>query len=622
MTLFHGNFPENLPGHYGEYLVAQKLKEMSFPELEAWFNIDHLPGTPELDLILFDPKNGLYLIEIKSFKIDQIVSSRSDGVATTDEKRPVINPIQQIRRNQISLMNYFKLLSNNSRENVPFIQTSILWSMIRKEVWLEKFSDTYNADLSHKMIFSDDLASSSSLSWRLGHLRKHPLLGVHPNFEKNYENKITFVRNVLLTNPYLNISRSKISEIKAPSLKSQEKASEFKFGLKSYLKILRGPPGTGKTTILREIGLNHAREGAAVLYLCFNKVLATEQRREFQILGDKNENKGFIHSHDVYEFFKLYAGILPEMDWSTKIDKLLESENFKQLEYDTILIDESQDLEYAVFEMLKYITKKNYSLFISYGQGQELYSRPQEVSPSPFLKNLMQNSENIIRLNRPFRSSKAPFLVAQSFYENAPNFEKSVVWLEKYTDNKQFVEPELALEFSIPPTPDEIEIQYYLNDEMRYSFVKDKIKYILKKIDYNYEDLMILVGPESLKYKKFGNSYSDVLKILEELNAPYTDYVLSDNRKEISNNIKISTLNNSRGLSANFLLVLDFEECQNFIEKRKKLSADFSPTTRNLGYITLSRSKKTSIILLDATKINDSCNFLIKTLTWINDKLV
>ena len=69
---------------------------------------------------------------------------------------------------------------------------------------------------------------------------------------------------------------------------------------------------------------SHAREGAAVLYLCFNKVLATEQRREFQILGDKNENKGFIHSHDVYEFFKLYAGILPEMDWSTKIDKLLE----------------------------------------------------------------------------------------------------------------------------------------------------------------------------------------------------------------------------------------------------------------------------------------------------------
>jgi hypothetical protein len=133
---------------------------------------------------------------------------------------------------------------------------------------------------------------------------------------------------------------------------------------------------------------------------------------------------------------------------------------------------------------------------------------------------------------------------------------------------------------------------------------------------------MILVGPESLKYKKIGNSYSDVLKILEELNAPYTDYVLPDNRKEISNNIKISTLNNSRGLSANFLLVLDFEECQNFVEKRKKLSADFSPTTRNLGYITLSRSKKTSIILLDATKINDSCNFLIKTLTWINDKLI
>ena len=90
---------------------------------------------------------------------------------------------------------------------------------------------------------------------------------------------------------------------------------------------------------------------------------------------------------------------------------------------------------------------------------------------------------------------------------------------------------------------------------------------------------------------------------------------------EISTNIKICTLNNSRGLSANFVLILDFEECQNWVEKRKKGRADFRATTKNLGYITLSRAKKSSIILLDFTKINDSCNFLIKTDAWIKNKL-
>ena len=94
-----------------------------------------------------------------------------------------------------------------------------------------------------------------------------------------------------------------------------------------------------------------------------------------------------------------------------------------------------------------------------------------------------------------------------------------------------------------------------------------------------------------------------------------------DKIREISTNIKICTLNNSRGLSANFVLILDFEECQNWVEKRKKGRADFRATTKNLGYITLSRAKKSSIILLDFTKINDSCNFLIKTDAWIKNKL-
>ena len=120
---------------------------------------------------------------------------------------------------------------------------------------------------------------------------------------------------------------------------------------------------------------------------------------------------------------------------------------------------------------------------------------------------------------------------------------------------------------------------------------------------------------------KNGCSYSDILKILNELKAPYTDYVNSDNRREISTNIKICTLNNSRGLSANFVLILDFEECQNWVEKTKKSRAGLRATTKNLGYITLSRAKKSSIILLDFTKINDSCNFLIKTDAWIKDKL-
>ena len=72
MATIHTTLPADRPGHHGEYIVGQTLSKFSEPKLELWFDVNYIPGITDIDLILFDSQIGLYVIEIKSMKIDSI----------------------------------------------------------------------------------------------------------------------------------------------------------------------------------------------------------------------------------------------------------------------------------------------------------------------------------------------------------------------------------------------------------------------------------------------------------------------------------------------------------------------------------------------------------------------
>jgi stage III sporulation protein SpoIIIAA len=81
----------------------------------------------------------------------------------------------------------------------------------------------------------------------------------------------------------IQLSKSMSTEISRPVQDSKRIADKYALG-KPHKVSIQGPPGTGKTTILREIGLRNLAAGAKVLHVCFNKVLAADQKREYQIL--------------------------------------------------------------------------------------------------------------------------------------------------------------------------------------------------------------------------------------------------------------------------------------------------------------------------------------------------
>ena len=141
MATIHTELPEDRQGHHGEFVVGQTLKTFSNPGLELWFDINYIAGVTDLDLILLDNQVGLYLIEIKSMKIDAIQEfTMTDFVLKNDQKK--MHPKSQLLTGSLKLRDHLKRFPKlKDKKNLPFLQSTVLWSEITRKEWKHRFTD-------------------------------------------------------------------------------------------------------------------------------------------------------------------------------------------------------------------------------------------------------------------------------------------------------------------------------------------------------------------------------------------------------------------------------------------------------------------------------------------------
>jgi hypothetical protein len=631
MATIHTELPQDRQGHHGEFVVGQILKEFTNPGLELWFDVNYIAGVTDLDLILLDNQVGFYLIEIKSVNLDSIQEfTMSDFVLKMNQARS--HPKSQLLTGSLKLRDYLKRLPGlNDKTKLPFIQSTVLWSEITREEWKHRFSDPSISSFEEFCLFKDDLIGYNTLIDRLQRLWERPLLGTTaPQRARSEHGNTEAFRSALAPSKHkLEIPKSLVNEISRTVKESKKIADKYELG-KKHMVSLQGPPGTGKTTILREIGLKNLAAGAKVLHVCFNKVLAADQKREYQVMRKKIDEYGFIDVFDVWALYKDLghtSGIQSESEVLKNVKAFLESEDGKNfVKYDVILVDESQDLREDFFKVLELISRPTSSWFIAYGKGQETNNFLKDAThPSPWLKNFLAVAD-ANHLKRSFRNSTKAFLLAQAFWENFPNLEDSKLWIKSKLNPESKSDSQFELDLALPQTKNDFEIETLPAGNTRQSFVKHMV---LGAIEDSLragrgEDLLVAVlAPSSLNPKdgpdSIESSYHLVREVLEDISVhlglDFHDLVPKDSRRDIPKMgaLRLVTLQGIRGLSASHVIIFDLRQLEKWVLQS---GGSMKPPLVNLAYIALSRSKASTIIAVENDENSVIEPFLIELLTY------
>lgn len=614
MATIHTELPQDLPGHHGEYVVGQILSNFSNPGLELWFDINYIAGVNDLDLIVLDNQVGFFLIEIKSMKLDAI-KEFTWSTFTLKPEQSRRHPVVQVRSGSISLREHLGKLSGfRTKGSVPFIQTTVLWSEITRRDWNSRFEGTEVSTFNQMCIFKDDLDTYNKFISALQRLWDKPMLGTAAPFSARCEhgNGDGFRQALKPDKHRINVPASMTEEFRRPIRESKGIADKYPPG-KTHLVSIQGAPGTGKTTLLRELGLANLAAGGRVLYVCFNKVLAADQKREFQILRKTVEDYGLIDVFDVWELYKTLGhsgGINKENEIQANIDRYLASEEGRmRLKYDVILVDESQDLTADLFRVLEKVSSSRASWFVAYGKGQELHNLGPEGSiPTEWLSKFLAKATPEYR-RRSFRNSPKAFLTAQSFWEKYPDSFQAKDWIAEKFKQQSPEDLQFELDLSVPQTKNDFKLEII----PRGNLSKVAIRLLLLATVEDAKQAMrggdILVGvikPPTVNQSEeedgIVSSYEMVKEVLNEISQEFSiafnDLVPSHNRREVPDMgaIRLVSLQSIRGLSASHVIIFDLVQLEKWAAKEGN---GHKPPIVNLGYIALSRSKASTIVVLE-----------------------
>jgi ATP:corrinoid adenosyltransferase len=337
---------------------------------QEFTSINHLEKNEyEIDFIVVDHRNNkvnaVIVVEVKGGNIKYDGTKR---VWLQNSREMGKAPNEQASSSMNSLVKRFKFLSYN----VPFHW--VLWFpdvVIKENEWLptnvakDRLLDLNSVAYSKESIpfLCDEIITKNNRQGApIEDFKKFKDLllrsvgffkPLHKEFE---ENESTFKK--------LTVNQAKI----------------FKYIDKNKNICVQGPAGSGKTFIAYNKAIEYAEQGLKVMYVCFNKTLATDLRKRFR--NNQNVSKeGFQIEFTNFHYWALriaeknptYKKEKGDTEFFNTYIPNKAKEVITEGEYDVLVIDEGQDFRENWLELLNKCLKKEGRFLFFMDENQDIF---------------------------------------------------------------------------------------------------------------------------------------------------------------------------------------------------------------------------------------------------------
>jgi hypothetical protein len=608
---------------FGEKLFAKWVSDHLDAGWTASFNLNWLP-VPETDVLLLHPTHGVTAIEVKGHSLEEIVSFDPREAEFSDGQKR--HPAQQARQSSQRLSSWARSLGTTTNNGVPWIASTACFPRIQRADFLARFDNPEVTRQAQSMIFGDDLESVGSFIRILQQARLAPAVGGSvPRIARELKEQVSWLISEVagsLAGPESNSgpNRASASRVGAEEV-AAALAEEFPWGQEGASKVVfRGLPGTGKTSILLEIARQHAQQGANVLYVTYNKTLSANVRALTARMSNDDVEFGFgpeggwkITALDLWQLYAYVTELnLPTrmnsrryQRWEKKYDRALEKALTSFTErFDTVLIDEAQDLSDIGFRYALALRDLDASVFLALGDGQVLYRK--EIAPT--IKDWLDQVDHERHLFRSFRKSHASDVVIKAFIEHGTNLDLAQKALSSEhtddTDKKGAGKGRAKGTIDLIRNAGKITLREREGQRLQPAVYQWELHEYLRK--WRDESPDGVVDALVIFRRREDIDSSAVRVTLDGGGIPYSDLLVEDNRRNPTPNrgVRLTTFHSSRGLRAKYAIVFGFDQMRDL------------PQEHHLAAVALSRATDETVVVV----AKDSPSTYLRMLRGLHDQ--
>lgn len=598
---------------HGEKLVYNLLRNRISDDYFVVHNYLLHQAGKEIDFIILHPAEGVYVIEVKDWAIEQI--KEIDGNRIRLEKNGKIeitkSPLKQAWDAQIAVRNALEDISIYKHQSGKFegkLKFPVNYLIAFPNISVnEIFQFKLENKLTANRILDKDLIDGRSFTDR--DIEK----AINATRDKKFPNSLDENQWIALRAFFggTTVQSPDTQEVSGILDNEQEKLVKFK---PDKQIIIEGPAGSGKSIVLvkRTLYLQKLHPEWKIGIFCYNVVMANYLRT---LVNQENDDNEIVISH--------FNGI--------------SSMKLKPFSLDAILIDEGQDVtQEHLLKINSLLNPETASLTLFYDPMQAIYDSSRDIEEL-LLKNGF-NIENTKKLVRQQRSVQ--MITALSYYEAAirPNEPLERIVKEVLEESERYFlgynNPVSAIasgmERHLSKTRDPRETIRLVQEAKNLCFLKhlntpkkifaDFINIIRTRVDAGeakYNDFLLIYPQRYIQtpyrsmpivpsMKNAFNEYQIPFRIIDKgkghyqgCSANFPDFELVeefDNRDSTDLNencVKAMTVHSAKGLDAKYVAIIGFENIGKYAEDEEDSEEiTHSEKSASLGYVALTRATK------------------------------